>query len=385
MFELYLRHYGRDGVLKTAAIQPLWARFTTHVYEDKPLVFGLDLAHPAAGDLEEFDILEVMMRERALGWVDFSRVFVGILRGIDRVTDENLVTQMTFTCPEEKTILSWRSVFWPAGVDNRSSFGTVAAETAMKTLVTYNCTASATVAAGRLREGNLATAAPTGMGFAVSVASDGGDGEKVSFTCPGKVVLEVLAAIARQGGGDFSFAWAGGSLGGSHAWTFDFAVGQLGEDKSSGTARVLFALQNGTLLNPRLQVRGAKATVAISAGQDQGVNRQVSEVEGVDYAGDYDIEVFVDARQASTEAMRVFRGQERLEALRAQLDLTFGVVQTSEVFFAPMAITGKKTYRAGDLVLVEYGGQEVRKILGVFVDWKPEGVGIALETEVVSG
>lgn len=363
-YEFHLRHYDRSGILKRAMLTPLSARYTESVSGDEPLVFALNADDPAILDMEEFDIFEARLRNKELGITDsgdFTRAFVGILRDWDMETDEDGVTAFTFYAPNERSILSWRSVLWYAGVANRSEFAGTPAETIMKTLVRYNCTADASIANGRQREGDLAA----GMGIDLMVAADGGNGGMLSVSPMGANLLEALQKLGGQAGGDFSLIWQNGN-----DWEFDFHAGQLGADKSAGSDRVLFSLKNDTMRNPRLRRRGAQATTAIAAGKGEGLSRSVSAVDGPDYAAGADLETFVDARNESTAAGREFRGQARLSDLKASEELTFDVLQTGNQFYSPIAVTGRKTYRAGDLVLAVYGAEQVRKVEQVVVNWK---------------
>jgi hypothetical protein len=364
MYELHIRWYDRLGVLKHGFIDPLWARYTESVSGDEPLVFALHIDHPAIADAEEFDILEVKLRNTDLGIEsggDFVRAFVGIFRDWDLETDEDGLDYYIFYAPHERHILGWRSVLWYAGVANRSEFSGIPAETIMKTLVQYNCTVDASVANGRQREGDL----EPGMGIDITIALDGGGGEPLSASVMGANLLGILQKINDQAGGDFSFEWQGGN-----DWEFDFHLGQLGDDKSTGADRVLFSLKNNTMRNPRLQRRGARATNAIAAGQGEGTDREISAVDGPDYAAGYDLETFVDARNEREAAGRVFRGLAKLEESHVGEELSFDVLQTSNQFYSPVAVTGRKTYRAGDLVLAVYGTEQVRKIEKVSVNWK---------------
>lgn len=377
-YELHLRHYSRDGVtVKNAVLQPLWARFTESVYGDEPLVFGMDLNHPQIGTIEEFDIFEVMLRNIELGITDFVQAFVAIQRHQSIDMDDDGTIIVTFTAPNEKHALSWRSILWYAGVNDRSAFAVVKAETIMKTIVKYNATSFATVANGRQREGNLATA----MGVVITIAADLARGNNLSIAFMGANLLTTLQKITEQGGGDFSFRWQGGT-----AWTFEFYPGQLGSDKSTGVDRVVFSTApgNNTMANPRLIYTGAGATAAVAAGKDSGTARAIDVVLGPDYAADYDIEEFVDARNEDTSAGRIFRGGVRLEETRPREELQFDVLQTANQFYSPVAVAGRKTYRAGDLVLATYVDERVRKIDRVEVNWEPPERGDAFTVSVVT-
>ena len=365
MYEFHLRHYDRAGVLKRAVLNPLWARYTESVSGDEPLVFALNANDPAVLDFEEFDIFEVQLRNKDLGIQggggDFVSPFVGIFRDWDLGTDDDGLSFYTFYAPNERTILSWRSILWYAGVANRSEFNGVEAETIMKTLVQYNCTADASIANGRQREGDLAA----GMGIDLTIAADVGGGEILGAAMMGANLLAALQKLSDQAGGYFSLTWQG-----LNDWEFEFHPGQLGADKSTGSDRVLFSLKNNTMSSPHLRRRGARATAAIAGGQGDGSNRQISVVYGPDYAAAYDLETFVDARNESTADGRVFRGMAKLGDQRISEELSFDVLQTSNQFYSPVAVTGRKTYRAGDLVLAVYGTEQVRKVEQVIVNWK---------------
>ncbi len=365
-YELHLRQYDRTGVLKKAVLEPLWARYTESVDGQEPLAFALNYESEAAVDFDEFDILQVMIRNKELGIQDvdggFVGAFVGILRDWDIETDEDGLTFIQFKAPNEKHILSWRSVLWYTGVADRSTFSNVPAETIAKTLVQYNFTADASVANDRLREGNLST----GMGIDITVAADLARGNNLSRAFMGGNILPIMQRLAEQAGGDFSLLWQGGN-----DWEFEFHPGQLGEDKSIGNERVLFSILNNTMRNPRLVRKGARATVAISGGQGEGLARAMTEVEGADFMPDYDLETFVDARREATEAGRIFKGLEQLEPMGISEELSFDVLQTGNQFYSPVAVTGRKTYRAGNLVTAVYAGvEQVRKIERVEVEWK---------------
>lgn len=380
-YQLYLRHYDRTGTLKNAVLSPLYARFTDEVNGQGPLVFAFDVDHPQVGSLEELDILQVMLRNQELGLTDFTPAYVAILRDIDRQVDDDGMEVIEFTAPGENHLLSWRHVLWYAGVNNRSVFTAVEAETIMKTLVDYNFTSLAAHTPAdpstRQRDGDLAP----GMGFTITTATDNAGGEVLSAAFAGGNILPALQKLAEKGGGDFALTWQGE---GTAEFDFEFFPGQLGADKSTGADRVLFAIENNTLLRPRLQSLGATATVAISAGQDAGEDRAVTEVEGPDYDAAYDFETFVDARSEVTEAGRIFRAGLELEDKRAKDLFTFDVLQTANQFYSPVPVTGRKTYKAGDLVAVSFSGERVLKIESVRVDWRPPSRGDAFTVSITT-
>ena len=367
-WELHLRHYDRSGDLLNGYIAPLVARYTNSLDGDEPLVFTLDAA--AYADLEpiaEFDIIEVMVRNRLLGVQSagggFVRDYAGIVRGSqpDRETNEDGVTWLTWYAPEQKHLFAWRRVLWAAGTANRSTFSSVVAETAVKTLVTYNCTAAASTGNGRWRSGDLA-----GMGIALDIEADAAQGSAVSLSFAGGGLLASLAKVCELGGDYYSLTWQGGSLGGAHEWLLAWG---RGSDKSAGGDRVLFSLETNTMRNPRRRFSAAAATTAVAAGQGEGSARAISAVDGADYAADNDIELFVDARNSATAAGREGAAALKLAEAAESSRLDFDVLMTGDVFYSPVAVAGRKTYHVGDRVLASYGGDEVRRIRATAITW----------------
>jgi hypothetical protein len=302
---------------------------------------------------------------------------VGAVRG-NQVGFANLL-YLEWRVYESKHVLDWRTVAWYSGVPNRSGFATIPAETVCKTLVKYNATADASVANERLREGNLATA----MSAPITIEADGGAGEDVSLSFFGERLLESLEKTCEVGGDYYTFAWDGGAAGGVHGYTFGWG---RNTDKTTGGNAVTLSIGNRTLDSPRRTYTPAYATTAISMGQGEGVLRAYDVVSGVDYAADNDIETFVDARNATTQDGRIGQGVLRLKDGEAVSDFVFGVIPTSDVFYSPVAVTGRKTYTVGDIITVNFGEVETRRIRAASVDWADNGSNdpfrVTIETEV---
>jgi len=364
-YELYLRLYDRLGSLKKGYLNPLWARYTDSVNKAAPIVFALNTDSDGVDQIAEFDLVEVMIRNLDLGLFendnDFVSAYRGLVRDWDLSTNDDNVEFIEFKCPGLNHILDLRSILWSAGFENRAAFAGIPAETILKTLVSYNCTDLASTGNGRQRNGDLLP----GMGFDVRLGYDNGGGEILSASFKGGKLLGALQRVADQAGGDFALSWLGGQI-----YQFDFYPGQLGDDKSSGSERVLFAISNQTMRNPRLIRTGATATSAIAGGDGQEELRNTSEAFGPDYASDYDIEIFVDARQEKTAAGRVYRADLKLDEKRIKERLTFEVQQTGNQFYSPIAIAGRKTYKPGDLVAAVYPDEQIRKVETVRVYWK---------------
>jgi hypothetical protein len=262
-------------------------------------------------------------------------------------------------------------------VANRSTFTTQPAETIVKTLATFNVTTSASVANGRYRAGDL-----TPMEITPTVEADSGRGGNVSLAFAGANILDALRRVCELADNYYTWQWQGGSLNGANEWAFSWG---RGSDKSSGANRVLFSLANNTLSRPRRTYRPARATVALAAGQGEGLSRQTVVTNGTAYAADNDIETFVDGRIYSTEAGLIGAGQRRLQELEEQSDFDFDVLLTADTFYSPIPIAGRKTYHVGDIVLADYGELETRRIRRAIVTWQDnagDALTVSLETEL---
>ena len=371
-WELHIRTYSRDGVLKNAWINPIVSRHTNSLGMDEPLVFTLAAqTYADYVDIVEYDIAEVMVRNKFLGIQTasggFVRDFVGIVRGDVEVeaTGDGTIWY-TWHCPEAKHVLSWRSVAWFSGVANRSEFTTQPAETVAKTLVQYNATGDASTGNGRLRDGDLAA----GMTAPITIEADGGLGNSISLTFFGGNLLSSLDNACAIGGDYYRIEWQGGSLGGAHGYNMTWG---RGSDKRSGADAVVLSLENRTLLDPRRMSSAARATVAVSMGQGEATDREFSIVNGEQFAVDNDIERFVDARSYSTAAGRIGKGLSELDELKQESDLRFNVLTTSDVFYSPVPVTGRKAYTVGDRILVNFGGVSARRIIRATVQWADRG------------
>lgn len=379
--EFYLKLKSRTGTTKRAVI----GNYLSLIYENGVNRAGaLDFSVPVDSGIpdivEALDQVEVWRRDKGVGmpWhLDWS----GLFMDSDEETDDDGLELFRAYCIGDNGILSFRHVSWPAGVDNRSTFAGVVAETALKTLVQYNCTASASVANGRLREGDLAA----GMGLTITIEADSGGGDPISKSFSNGNLLTILSeTIAPLAGGDFSLEKVGDAT-----WEFRWHPGQLGEDKSSGANQIEFSPERNNMIRPRKRTRRTDArSVAIVGGQGEGTQRAYSIVLGHDYAATYDREMFVDARNEVTAEGRVFSGQTALEARETVEELEFEIVQTESIFYCRVPVPRRKTYREGDLVLAKYKGvSQVRKVTSVTVEVKKGGGGLPFqvytETEIV--
>lgn len=266
--------------------------------------------------------------------------FYGLIGQEDRQQNDNGLSTVTYSCPGQMDFLSRAIVAYPAGVNNRSVFSNIKAETVMKTLVTRNATSSGTTGDGRVR--NVDT-----WGGYISVEADGAGGNAVNVACAWSNLLEALQDVARIGNLDFSLVKTA-----AQSWEFRTDT-TLGDDRS---ASVIFSPQRGNMRNPRLvRWRLSEKTVAIVGGRGQESERATVTRTGTNYVATYNSkEVFVQATQVSTTAGLNNAGDIRLDELESRDDITWDVIQV------PSTLYGKH-YFLGDLVTGYYAGVTATK------------------------
>lgn len=372
-WEFYLRHTGRDGTVKQAVLNPLHLIYTKAKYSGR-LELSLNAYADEVATFEKYDLVEVWVRNTRLGIMDTTaangRGFVMDERFIymegARNTDDDGLIFWTGSCVSRWAVLSWRRVLWATGQADITQFTGVGVETIGKTLVRLNATADALVSSGRWRDGDLA-----GMGFAVTIAADQGRGLEIERATNGGQLDLILEDIAAGSGGDFTLTWTGLT-----SLLLDYSE-QQGTDRYDD---VIFSLDKRNMARPRSRevVIGA-ATAAIVAGQGRDEARLIADVEGTDYAADNDIELFVDARDLNTDAGLAARGSQKLAEQASTTDIAFDVIQTSDTFYSPVEVSGRKTYNVGDRVRAEFFGTFDRQITAVTVEWAGEVPTIAVE------
>ena len=337
-----------NGV-KVAEVTDFWSlSYRRQVNTPGVLSFTVAGGHRVVSQLEHNGQIVLYRRNPNLG-LPWTADFWGLFRGQKRSYSDHDVFEAT--CPGILTMLGWRVVAWYAGTANRSSFSSVAAETVMKTLVSYNAGANATTANGRIRTGTIS---------GISTQADGAGGNTISVDCAYDNLLEVLQKVAAIGGGDFDLVKTG-----AQAWEFRWYNGQRGTDR---TATLLFALERGNMAEPEYSYdRLDEKTVAIVGGQGEGADRAVVVRTGPDYAAGNDIETFVDARNNTTTDGLNASGDAKLQDARARQQFGYRVVQT------PGCAYGVH-YGLGDLVKAQYGPVNVtQKIVGVSVSLDRNG------------
>lgn len=323
---------GADGVKRAEVVDYTALSYTKRVNSPGLLTFQLLGEHSAIAELEEDGIVEAWRRDADAG-LAWHCDFRGLYRGSVQAHTERGVAQFRGYVQGALSLLARRIVAWPAGVDGRSKFTNTPAETVLKNLVAYNATSVATTGNGRHRAGAI-----TGL----SVATDQGRGNVISWACAYKPLLEQLQGIARVAGGDFDLVYSAPA-----SWTFEFYPPQLGVDRSATTH---FAMLYGNMASPTLtRTRLDERTVAIVAGQGDDVSREIAIVTGPDYALTRDIEAFVDARnvELGDTAALTARGNEALDAARVRTLLSYRPLATRGTIYG-------RDFALGDLVTAQY-------------------------------
>lgn len=275
----------------------------------------LDGDHPLISQIADKDVIEVHRRDVQYG-VAMYRDFVGLLRDETYNTPDAL-TVYNMVGTSDLALLDWRRVAWYASTANRSQFSSQATETIMKTLATYNITASATTGAGRFRNGAIAN-------FTITIEADGALGNNQAWACALDNLLDTMRDLSKAGGGDFDLIYDSAG----HTWEFRWYTGQRGVDRS---ASVRFALNFDNMSSPRYEHRRmGERTVAIVAGQGKESARDIVIRTGDNYAADNDIEILANAThidQGDTASLNSY-GDERLKRFKALERFTFKPVQT---------------------------------------------------------
>ena len=316
-----------DGTLFAGVTDFISVSCVARVNAPGLLVSVLEADHAAISSLQKRSQVDFWMRDREFD-IDWMRFFGGLLLAETKEYPEDGLNTYRLSAPGDLWLLGTRVVNWYTGYANRSEFSAQPAETIMKTVVNYNCGASATVVNGRKRGGTIG---------GLSVEADGGRGTSVDWYCHGDNVLKTLQELASVGGGDFDLVKSVGT--GNRE--FRFYPGQLGTDRS---ASVLFSIEYGNMVDVKYAVNWMEErTVAAVWGQNSGAARAYETVLGPDYAASNDIELYVDARDIATDLTD--RGTKAMEENLAQGLLSFKVAQTPGCMFG-------RHYFLGDLVTV---------------------------------
>jgi hypothetical protein len=261
------------------------------------------------GQVADKWLVEILRRVPDWG-IDWYTDFYGVLRDED-LSRPGRLNRYKVSGISQLDILRWRHVMWYANTANRSAFTSAAAETIVKTLVTYNMTASATTGAGRVRNGAMTN-------FTITVEADGAGGNTISsYGCAWENLLASMYQIALIGGGDYTLEYDEST----HQWEFKWHNGQEGDDRR---AAVRFAINFDNMAEPRYVVkRSEEKTACIVVGRGRDNNREWTEVLGDNYSAANDIELTYNASNVETANGRTVAGERKLREIRAVQAFTF--------------------------------------------------------------
>jgi hypothetical protein len=322
-------------------------------------IFSIRGDHPLLDDLADRWKLEFWRKPDDAAW---AQEFIGLYRyGRWSHGDKSVFTAY---CPGLLSFLGRRIVGWKAGTADRSLFSAVAGETVMKTLATYNITASATTANGRVRAGTNWPATQ------ITVAADTAAGNAITVGLSYKNLLEALQELAPIAGGDFDLVQTS-----STAYEFRWYTGQLGTDRS---ATVKFSMALGNMARPIYEDnRLEEKTVCIVGGPGELSDRTIVTRTGSDYGVNNDIEVFIDASDMQTAAGQNARGDKKLDDTEVKQTFAFSAVQTPATRYGVH-------YYLGDLVTAVNpfsGTSYTMKVKAVWLSFEESGAE-KIETEI---
>lgn len=318
---------GGQDLAKTGFIE---LAYTNQVNSYGLCSFVLPGAHDIIPDLTERCQVEVWRADPDNG-LAFYRDWSGFLLDEERWYADGQHLYKA-TCYSDIFMLQDRAILWRADVANRSSFASAKAETILKTLVSYNCTAAAAVVNGRIVAGTM-----TG----VIVQADAAGGNTIDTKCAWDGLLDTLQKVASIGGGDFDLIKTG-----AQTWEFRWYAGQRGTDR---TASVIFSTDLGNMGAPKYaKARSGKKTSVTVGGQGEGALRAAQNKTGNGYSATANYEEFFNgSSQAETTAGLQAIGDRRLFDVRNVETFDFDVLPT------PATVYGRD-YFLGDRVTAKY-------------------------------
>lgn len=339
-YEFQIRIANKSGVPKATITDFTYASCETRVNDLGLFVFSLPLEYGVHTRLEPLDVVSFWWRNRSIG-IEWRREWIGIFYDLEIQPDSSGVYYMTAHCASGEVLLDEARVAYPAGVEGRSAFHGLPAETIMRSIVYYNAGAGAEQFDGRL----VSFPSPE-----VFVEADQGRGNLISsWSCAHKGVLATLQDLAQIAGGDFGIERddeAGG-------WLFRFYPDQRGTDRTtgSGATRVEFSDTRGNIKNGRYkQARRGRATVAVVLGQGEGEERAYTVVRHPTlYTADEHREMIVDARHEPNSDGLYEIGLAKLLEQQPADAFTYEVVQRAGSHYG-------KHYEVGDRVLARPTG-----------------------------
>jgi len=346
---------GGLGSLSSAALSGFQQlTYTKRVNDVGVCRFRVPADHTVVNLLSDKSIVEVYRRNIDLG-IDWTLDWSGVYR--DAIFERRDVATFDAICYSNEHLLQWRIVDYAAGTNNRNDFSSAKGETVLKNIVTYNMTSSGTTGDGRKRN---ATNAGTVNYSTITVQADSASGNTISVGVFGMSVLEACKKVARVAGGDFGLVRTSAAT-----YQFRWYLGQLGTDRSTGSAQVQFNPDRGNMAESRYQVtRSTEYTQANVWGAGDASLRDWVSRTGTNYAAaTNDIEGYVDARELSlgnTTGLNA-KGDVALDQMRSKTLMTFRPVQT------PTTAYGLHYFLGDKVVSYDYGVSTTHRIQAVTV------------------
>jgi len=320
--------------------------------------FSIDGDDPKRELFQLDTLIQVLRRDEAEG-VPWTEDYVAFHRtGVQQVTDRGRVLFSSYGRSLE-ALIKRRHILWRPGdlslvrgVEGEYQIGT--GDDAMKQYVRENIGPNATVANGRIADGNLNT---------VSVDANFG----LAPVWEGRRAYKNLLAIVQEIGAaksvDFDVTWSAPS--GALLFAFHTYWPRKGQDKTGAgpAAPVVFSLEHANMSAPYLtESRMEEVTAVYVLGQGEGVGRtfvertapfglNASPWNRIEYTHDARTEATIPGLQALGDAHLLEHGPDN--------HMSFQVVAS------PGTVYGRE-YFMGDLILGKFlGAEQPRKIIGV--------------------
>jgi len=346
---------GGLGQSSTAALSGFqYLTYTKRVNDVSLCRFRVPADHTIIGLLSDKSIIEVYRRNVDLG-IDWTLEWSGLYR--DAIYERRDTATFDAVCYSNEHILQWRTVDYAAGTSNRNEFASAKGETILKNIVTYNLTSSGTTGDGRKRNATNAGAVNYST---ITVQADGATGNTISVGVFGMSVLEACRRVARIAGGDFALVRTSAAT-----YQFRWYLGQLGTDRSTGSAQVQFNPDRGNMAESRYQVtRSTEFTQVNVWGAGDASARDWVSRTGANYnASTNDIEGYVDAREISlgnTTGLNA-KGDVALDQSRSKTMMAFRPLQT------PSTAYGLHYFLGDKVVSYDFGVSTTHRIQAVTV------------------
>jgi hypothetical protein len=336
--DAYALHvYDEDLVKQAVIVDFLSLSYLRRVNWFDSLWFSLSGDEPILADIEDKWFFNLRRRRADGTWDD---EFWGMFRD-EMWTYGRRGSKFAGYCQGITSFLMWNINNWPTGTASRTAWTSVKGETFMKTFTDYNIGPNALQTNGRKHDGNIRW---------IKIETDGAAGNTItSHYNFGVNVLQELADMAVEAGGDFKIVYDPQTSPSTTYFTFEWYTGQMGTDRS---ATVTFSMAIGNMANPQFKItRSSEKTVACVWGKGEGSDRDYKVQTGPNFVDNspttfgHDIEVYVDARsvdEGDTNGLK-YKGDAKLEKLKSKETFTFDIQQSE-------SYTYKEDYDLGDLV-----------------------------------